>query len=158
VLDPERLFAEPSYLTEVVVGRDDDDERRWRLLLLEDCDELIRSDAKQSTGQALSRLLNLTDGILGQGRHVLVAITTNEDIGRLHPAVIRPGRCLARIEVGMLGYAEASAWLEKAGVSAAGSVAGSAPATATLAQLFALRAGGGPVITEDVAPASGLYL
>ena len=44
------------------------DEERWRLLLLEDCDELIRGEAKQSTGQALSRLLNLTDGLLGQGR------------------------------------------------------------------------------------------
>jgi hypothetical protein len=154
VLDPERLFAEPSYLTEVVVGRDDEDERRWRLLLLEDCDELIRSDAKQSTGQALSRLLNLTDGILGQGRQILVAITSNEDIGRLHPAVIRPGRCLGRIEVGMLGYSEATAWLARAGVPEAGS----APATATLAQLYALRAGGGPVITENAPPASGLYL
>jgi len=154
VLDPERLFAEPTYLTEVVVGRDDDDERRWRLLLLEDCDELIRSDAKQSTGQALSRLLNLTDGILGQGRQILVAITTNEDIGRLHPAVIRPGRCLARIEVGMLGYAEATAWLAREGVSGPAS----APAAATLAQLFALREGGGPVLTEDPAPVSGLYL
>jgi hypothetical protein len=48
--------------------------------------------------QALSRLLNLTDGLLGQGRKVLVAITTNEDLTRLHPAVVRPGRCLARIE------------------------------------------------------------
>jgi hypothetical protein len=53
-----------------------DDETSWRLLLLEDCDELIRAEAKQSTGQALSRLLNLTDGLLGQGRRVLVAVTT----------------------------------------------------------------------------------
>src|SRR5262249_22165954 len=76
---------------------DDDEPRRWRLLLLEDCDELIRGEAKRSTGQSLSRLLNLTDGLLGQGRDVLVAITTNEDVARLHPAVVRPGRCLARI-------------------------------------------------------------
>ena len=43
-------------------------EGRWRLLLLEDCDELIGADAKRASGQALSRLLNLTDGLLGQGR------------------------------------------------------------------------------------------
>jgi hypothetical protein len=73
------------------MGQGDDDELPWRLLLLEDCDELIRSGAKEATGQALSRLLNLTDGLLGQGRNVLVAITTNEDIARLHPAVTRPG-------------------------------------------------------------------
>ncbi len=86
-----------------------DDEKPWRMLLLEDCDELIRPGAKASAGQALSRLLNLTDGLLGQGRKVLVAITTNEDITRLHPAVTRPGRCLAQIEVGPLPYDQAMA-------------------------------------------------
>jgi hypothetical protein len=49
--------------------------------------------------------------MLGQGRDVLVAITTNEDLTRLHPAVVRPGRCLARLEIGRLTQAEATAWL-----------------------------------------------
>jgi hypothetical protein len=149
VLDPERLFVDPGYLTEVVIGASED-ESTWRLLLLEDCDELIRSDAKQSTGQALSRLLNLTDGLLGQGRRVLVAITTNEDIARLHPAVTRPGRCLAQIEVGPLPHEQAVAWL--------GTTAGVGAGGATLAQLFALRDGVGPVATPEPAPAAGFYL
>src|SRR2546423_11918966 len=89
----------------------DGGQRHWRLLLLEDCDELIHGSAKRATGQALSRLLNLTDGLLGQGRDVLVAITTNEDLAKLHPAVVRPGRCLARIEVGPLPYEQAVGWL-----------------------------------------------
>ncbi|WP_024806129.1 DUF5925 domain-containing protein [Nocardia sp. BMG51109] len=115
VLDPEVLFATPGYLMEVAIGVDshDESERRWRLLVLEDCDELIRGSAKESTGQGLSRLLNLTDGMLGQGRDVLVAITTNERLSRLHPAVVRPGRCLAQLEVGPLSPAEATAWLDR---------------------------------------------
>jgi hypothetical protein len=100
------------------------------LLLLEDCDELIRAEAKHASGQALSRLLNLTDGLLGQGRHVLLGITTNEDLTRLHPAVVRPGRCLAQIEVGRLSAAEATGWL------------GRPTGPATLAELFAARSGG----------------
>ncbi|MGW4965060.1 DUF5925 domain-containing protein [Nonomuraea sp. NPDC004186] len=134
VLDPERLFNEPGYLMEVAVGYDsDEDTQRWRLLVLEDCDELISSGAKAQAGQGLSRLLNLTDGLLGQGRDVLVAITTNEDLARLHPAVVRPGRCLAQVEVGPLTKDEAVTWLGSAnGVSASG---------ATLAQLYALRTG-----------------
>ncbi|MGR6321734.1 DUF5925 domain-containing protein [Micromonospora soli] len=136
VLDPDVLFADAAYLSEIAVGDDDEEGgagRRWRLLILEDCDELIRGEAKQAAGQALSRLLNLTDGLLGQGREVLVAITTNEDLARLHPAVTRPGRCLARIEVGPLSYGEATDWLgTSAGVPAQG---------ATLAELYALRAG-----------------
>ncbi|WP_067535794.1 DUF5925 domain-containing protein [Nocardia crassostreae] len=115
VLDPEVLFSNPGYLMEVAMGVDtyDEEKRRWRLLVLEDCDELIRGSAKESTGQGLSRLLNLTDGMLGQGRDVLVAITTNEHLSRLHPAVIRPGRCLAQLEVGPLSPTEATTWLTR---------------------------------------------
>jgi hypothetical protein len=139
VLDPETLLTNPAYLMDVALDNAGDcscpDKRhqKWRLLLLEDCDELIRGEAKQHTGQALSRLLNLTDGLLGQGRKVLVAITTNEDLSRLHPAVVRPGRCLARIEVPALPFGEAATWLgTSAGVPADG---------ATLAELYALREG-----------------
>ncbi|WP_433496261.1 DUF5925 domain-containing protein [Sphaerimonospora sp. CA-214678] len=160
VLDPERLFGEPGYLMDVAVGWDgpdeEDDEPRWRLLVLEDCDELIRAEAKQSTGQGLSRLLNLTDGLLGQGRDVLVAITTNEDLSRLHPAVVRPGRCLAQIEIGRLDAAQAAEWLrESAPETAAGM-----PATgcgATLAELFALR-DGRRVDEPDPPTSTGQYL
>ncbi|WP_084264695.1 DUF5925 domain-containing protein [Actinomadura macra] len=142
VLDPEALFGTPSYLMEVAVGDDEDENRRWRLLILEDCDELIRGEAKQSTGQGLSRLLNLTDGMLGQGRDVLVAITTNEDLAMLHPAVVRPGRCLAQIEVGPLTRDEATAWLAEPDASADGGPADEiGPDGATLAELAALRKG-----------------
>jgi ATPase family associated with various cellular activities (AAA) len=91
-----------------------------------DCDELIRSQA----GQPLSRLLNLTDGMLGQGRKVLVAITTNEDLRQLHPAVVRPGRCLAHIEIGPLAPAEAGAVLGR-----------TVAAPLTLAEVYAIRNG-----------------
>lgn len=149
VLDPERLFNDPGYLMEVAVGCDcpDHDEKKWRLLVLEDCDELIRAEAKLSAGQGLSRLLNLTDGLLGQGRDVLVAVTTNEDLQRLHPAVVRPGRCLAQIEVGRMQPDEASAWL--------GSTAGVGPGGLTLAEMFALKAG---VVPEQAPEETGLYL
>jgi len=149
VLDPERLFADPGYLVEVAMGTDGD-KRRWRLLLLEDCDELIGGGARYVSGQALSRLLNLTDGMLGQGRDVLVAITTNEDVSRLHPAVVRPGRCLARVELGPLPFAQARNWLGKAD--------GIGPNGATLAQLYALRNGTDPITAAAPEPAAGLYL
>ncbi len=150
VLDPERLFNDPAYLMSVALGSGDDDEPRWRLLMLEDCDELISGEAKASSGQSLSRLLNLTDGLLGQGRNALIAITTNEDLASLHPAVVRPGRCLASIEVGRLPYAEAVAWL--------GTPAGVGPDGATLAELYALRTGARPVTVPTTAPATGMYL
>jgi hypothetical protein len=150
VLDPEALFADPGYLMEAALGDDDgEEEGRWRLLLLEDCDELIGADAKRASGQALSRLLNLTDGLLGQGRRVIVAITTNEDIRSLHPAVVRAGPCLAQIEVGSLAPAEAAAWLGSPGVVAS---------PLTLADLYARRRAGAPISSEFPAARVGLYL
>ncbi|MYQ84742.1 AAA family ATPase [Streptomyces sp. SID4936] len=153
VLDPERLFNDVGYLMDIAIGEDDGTSKgRWRLLLLEDCDELIRGEAKHTAGQALSRLLNLTDGLLGQGRNVLVGVTTNEDLERLHPAVVRPGRCLARIEVGSLTRGEAVTWL--------GTEEGLGREGATLAELYALRRGSGPasVPKQDSGADAGLYL
>jgi hypothetical protein len=155
VLDPERLLEEPSYLMQVALGDDDDEgdasaaAPRHRLLVLEDCDELIRADAKRDVGQSLARLLNLTDGLLGQGLKALVAITTNEPLARLHPAIARPGRCLAEVHIGRFRREEALAWLGKpANIGAEG---------ATLAELFAFRAA--PTLRSVPAAAStGQYL
>jgi len=148
VLDPERLLSEPGYLLEVAMG-DNRGDRRWRLLILEDCDELIRSEAKHTAGQALSRLLNLTDGLLGQGQHILVAITTNEPLDRLHPAVVRPGRCLAQIQVDPLTAAEATDWLGTGEQVAR---------PTTLAELYALKAGRAGFATIAAEPSTGQYL
>jgi hypothetical protein len=162
VLDPEAFFADPSYLMEVIIGSEMDlvldadlnpDEPRrghWRLMVLEDCDELIRGEAKEASGQSLARLLNLTDGLLGQGREIMVAITTNERLDRLHPAVVRPGRCLAQIEVGALSALESSDWL--------GGDAVREPMT--LAELYARRSGTDPTRTESPIPQQqiGQYL
>ena len=115
VMDPEELFGRGgAYMLDLLTW-DDGDEDRWRLVALEDAGELIAADARAVAGQALSRLLNLTDGILGQGTRTLVLITTNEPVGRLHPATRRPGRCLADIEFKPLSVAEANAWLAARG-------------------------------------------
>ncbi|MEV0369629.1 DUF5925 domain-containing protein [Streptomyces sp. NPDC050636] len=153
VLDPERLFNDVGYLMDIAIGEDDSTGKgRWRLLLLEDCDELIRGEAKHTAGQALSRLLNLTDGLLGQGRNVLVGVTTNEDLERMHPAVVRPGRCLARIEVGPLNRREAANWL--------GTEEGIGREGASLAELYALRRGTRPasVPAQESGADAGMYL
>ena len=68
------------------------------------------SPARAVAGQALLRLLNVTDGLLGQGTRTLVLITTNEPVKRLHPAT-RAGRCFADVEFTPFPVAEANAWL-----------------------------------------------
>lgn len=92
---------------------------------------LILWQGPPGTGQALSRLLNVSDGLLGQGLNLCTLITTNEPVERLHPAVRRPGRCLAQVEVPPLEPETANRWLEGRN--------GGAPIAEpiTLAELFA---------------------
>jgi hypothetical protein len=95
-------------------GRLQSDEERgpsWRLLILEDTGELLSADARIQAGQGLSRFLNVVDGLIGQGLRILVLVTTNEELGRLHPAVSRPGRCASNVLFTRLPVEQANAWL-----------------------------------------------
>lgn len=105
--DPERLLGgDGSYMMDLLLGSDEldwisgagDEPSRWRLLVLEDAGELLAADAPARVGLGFSRLLNTVDGLIGQGTRALVLVTTNEPLGKLHPAVTRAGRRLAETE------------------------------------------------------------
>jgi hypothetical protein len=131
VTDPDEMFKDGSYLTRVLLETDDevpkrakedddadepvskDEPVRWRCVVMEDTGELLSADSKEKQGQALSRLLNTVDGLLGQGLNVMFLITTNEDIKNLHAAVTRPGRCLYKIGFESFMRGEALTWLER---------------------------------------------
>jgi hypothetical protein len=102
--------------------------------VLEDTGELLAADAKAQTGQGLSRLLNVVDGIIGQGLRVIVLVTTNDDLRQLHPAVSRPGRCLAKVQFAPFTPHEAGEWLARNGVDRTAHAG-------TLASLFGAAAG-----------------
>jgi hypothetical protein len=110
VIDPEAAFSDPDYLF-TLMTRDFGNERPWRLVVVEDADKFLRADARLRDNPALDRLLNLTDGILGQGQRLLVLLTTNSQLTSLHPAIVRPGRCLAVTEFRRFEPIEARTWL-----------------------------------------------
>lgn len=156
VLDPEAFFGSPEYLMHVVADEDMWDPRaisrsRWKVLVVEDADELIRVNARVDEGASMSRLLNLTDGILGHGLRVLLLITTNEPMRGLHPAVVRPGRCLADVQFRAFNRSEAAAWLD--GVEAA-----PPSGEMTLADLYRARGDLDTVAAHHTARGDGRYL
>lgn len=125
ITDPDAFFvSDPAYMIDVLlhesyenlsvdgdVVTDVDPDGKWRILILEDTGELMSANAKADYGQGLSRLLNVVDGMIGQGLRVLAIITTNDELGDLHPAAVRPGRCASQLSFGPLSADESTAWL-----------------------------------------------
>ncbi len=138
VTDPERLLGNGHYLRRVLLDVPDDE--RWRVLVLEDAEALLR---KETGGPAMGKLLNLADGLLGQGLRCLFLITTNEQLGAIHPAVVRPGRCLAQVEFAALPAARAAALLGRP-----------VDRAMTLAEVMTAA----PVVTRSEPVAVGQYL
>ena len=95
---------------------------------------MARRDASDLHGPEHTRHYLETDGEYGHdwrnGSSVLL-LTTNEDVGRLHPAVVRPGRCLAQVPFERFPRAQAEARL--------GAGAQVPPESLPLAELYALR-------------------
>lgn len=117
VVDGDRFFESPAYLNDVLfyadrsISRDESQEQRWNLVVVEDADDYLRAGGGRRSGGALGRLLNATDGLLGQTADALILLTTNQELGRLDPAITRPGRCLAAIEFVPFDSQEARRWL-----------------------------------------------
>jgi hypothetical protein len=153
ITDPDAFFVtNPSYMIDVLLSDsymaieqetgdvydETDAGGKWRVLILEDTGELLSANAKEQYGQGLSRLLNVVDGMIGQGLRVLALVTTNDELGDLHPAVARPGRCASQIAFGPLSADEASTWLGE-------------PASegGTVAELYARSRGGEEAFADE---------
>ncbi len=64
------------------------------ILLIEDAEELLTK--RDATGSnAVSNLLNLSDGLLSDGFHIQIICTFNADLARIDKALLRKGRLIA---------------------------------------------------------------
>ncbi len=125
------VMEEASPLELAGVGDADEAVEPWRLVVLEDSGEYLRADASDKVGLGLGRLLNLADGLVGQGLRLMILMTTNEPVEELHPAVTRDGRCMANLRMGPFTAEEGERWLKGHGVAA------SLEGDVTLAELYA---------------------
>jgi ATPase family associated with various cellular activities (AAA)/Domain of unknown function (DUF5925) len=140
ILDPEQLFGSAGYMRSILLSdsrpakarklinrrkiknnletfsdSDNEDSPPLRLIIIEDSAELFSDNCRNTPG--FSRLLNLTDGIIGQGLRCIFLLTANEEIGRVDPAIKRAGRCLQQLEFPTFTEEEAKHWLEVNGCS-----------------------------------------
>lgn len=138
ITDPINFFDNPEYMLSVCVDhsmeqdlrysdygspsearrRSNKKASRWNLLIMEDTDSLLMVDSKSNAGpQSFSNFLNLTDGLIGQGLNIIVFMSTNEPLSKIHDAVNR--RYLAEIEFSPLSSAEIAAWNVEHGIPGA---------------------------------------
>lgn len=125
--DPEEFARNPSYYFELASSNSDND---WEtdeygrdvkkktghsLFIIEDAADLILTESRQAHYDKIGKLLNITDGLLGQGREDLILVTFNEDINDIDPAFLRPGRCAADLEISKFDTEQANAWLKSKG-------------------------------------------
>jgi hypothetical protein len=80
----------------------------------------------------MTRSVNAVDGLIGQELRILVIVTGNEELGKLHPAVSRPGRCVNKIRCQPFTAMEAKEWLTRHGETRP-----VGEASRTLAELYA---------------------
>jgi len=157
VLDPEQMLGSAGYMRSILLNDDrpaqarksikrrkpsttddydEDGEENppLRLIIVEDSAELFSDNCRSTPG--FSRLLNLTDGIIGQGLRCVFLLTANEELGKIDPAIRRAGRCLQQLEFPKFTRAQAERWLTVHGYDK--------PITkedAVLADLYALKCG-----------------
>jgi hypothetical protein len=137
LIDPESAFGETRYLIQLLRStahqEPESAERLWRVLVAEDADKYLGADARVSDNPALDRLLNVSDGLIGQGSRLLYLLTTNSELAVLHSALVRPGRNLGVVEFRKFTPDEGHRWLGADGPVPKGEM--------SLAELFAVRNG-----------------
>lgn len=109
VTDPERLAGDATYLNDLLFSVSTS--KNWLLLVIEDGDNFVNIDSRDSKGEAIGRLLNVADGIMGQGLNVLTLISTNVTVEKLNDAMARPGRCMANVYFRPFTVSESLEWL-----------------------------------------------
>lgn len=89
------------------------------IIILEDCENALR-DRKGGIGDAsaVSLLLNMTDGILGDDLNMKFICTFNDDMKNIDSALLRKGRCVSKYEFTALSKEKAQALLKERGIEA----------------------------------------
>lgn len=82
------------------------------IIILEDCENVIRDRRTTGANSAVSTLLNMTDGLLADDLGIKFICTFNEDIKDIDSALMRKGRLICKYEFKPLTVEKTNALLE----------------------------------------------
>ena len=97
VCNPSTYFlSQAGVLSQVVM------EMGKSIIILEDIGDLLVTSSAPQFVDAHSNLLNLTEGFLSLLMDAIIIVSCNHNSESIDPAIRRPGRCLADIQIGKL--------------------------------------------------------
>jgi hypothetical protein len=112
-----RFYFLPSYeyarvgngtLIEFLHDEEDEHRNLQFVIVMEDA-EAVLMPRKIDTGFSVSAMLNLADGLLGEGLNLQFICTVNCEIAELDAAIVRPGRLRTARDFRLLSHSEAIA-------------------------------------------------
>lgn len=98
------LLADPSFSSFLPKLTDS-------VLILEDCEEAVKSRQVNGNSNIVSILLNMTDGLLSDDLSLKFICTFNEDVKNIDSALLRKGRIISKYEFEPLCKEKAAALL-----------------------------------------------
>lgn len=110
------LYMDPSvfnYITDVSFIKMLLD-NQGAVVIMEDCEEMLKD--RTSGNQRLSALLNMSDGIMGDGLKMKFICTFNAPLNKIDKAVMRKGRMKLMYSFGKLSAEKATALSAKLGI------------------------------------------
>lgn len=101
-------MSSPEFVTFLIEHKDS-------VFILEDCETVIKERTINDFANAVSSLLNMSDGLMSDIFNGKFICTFNADIASVDGAILRNGRCFAKYEFGKLCAEKAKALLKERG-------------------------------------------
>ncbi|HMV79957.1 MAG TPA: AAA family ATPase [Leptospiraceae bacterium] len=108
------------------------------VLVIEDAENILKKRSSRNSFEAISNILNMTDGLLNDFVHIQIVATFNTELENIDTAILRHKRLLARKEFQRLGL-DAAKKLAKSVDTPAELIAKMTKETYSLAEIFSLN-------------------
>ncbi|HNF13430.1 MAG TPA: AAA family ATPase [Leptospiraceae bacterium] len=108
------------------------------VLVIEDAENILKKRSSRNSFEAISNILNMTDGLLNDFVHIQIVATFNTELENIDTAILRHKRLLARKEFQRLGL-DAAKKLAKSVDIPAELIAKMTKETYSLAEIFSLN-------------------
>ena len=101
-------FTDPTFIQFLMKQKDS-------IIIVEDCEQLLRERGANTFNNGISSILNMTDGIYSDIINLKIIATFNANLKDIDPALLRKGRLIAKYEFNPLSVEKTNKILKRLG-------------------------------------------